>query len=188
MKNKRIYFGVLHSWLIHERHIDHLRQLVRTVEQKAGVRWLNYDEIRSGLSAVIIPDGVGINPLAKGLTNMVQSPFVCPEAQVFIEGVLDTYRERAYPIIGIGDGAACLWELLGNPVGYFNSKLRCLPPTNETLVTYDTDGAFVDKFAYANVYGFNEINVSLSAVVAQIVSNIESESVKAGEIENSWDV
>lgn len=109
-----------------------------------------------------MPDFVGIDPNAKGLTlengtrTIPMTPY-CPQVARFVADTLDIYVQRNYPVLGIGDSAAILWEATGGRVTTQHGKLACVgEPKFVKSVKDDLD--IVQTFRFGDIRGVSSMD------------------------------
>ena len=174
IKERKPLVGVLHSYQVLAADYQAIERVVSAIG--ARLRWINHDETRSSFSAIIIPDGIGINPLAPGLQNLPHTGG-CPSAiQFCFGGTLDWYIQANYPIIGIGDGAANLWCLTGHKVRNVQGKLCMVPPKlNETFAELVLDEGLVSQWKFGNLYGIPSARFLSQSQLLKVVVSEEDE-------------
>lgn len=152
-KGKRVLVGVLHS------HEVNLKEVETAINGYANVRFINHDETRSGIDLLVIPDGIGVNPLLRGFgQNNLPLSTVCPKALKFFEHTFKHYHSKlALPIIGIGDGMCYLWNEIGGQLSTIGSKGVCIKNSNHDVNAEVDDLGIVTRFRQENLVGISTI-------------------------------
>lgn len=130
--------------------------------------------MRRMLTAIIIPDGVGLSSLA-GFDDLLYERPICPRVDRFRKDMLQHYIDDGMPIIGIGDGAAMLWNQIGQKLSIVHDNVVMLPPKDNIQgIVYQLDDLnLVSKFSYGSLYGLKDL-VGLRPLLLKINSLVET--------------
>ena len=175
-KERRVLVGVLHS------HEVNLKEIEVYINGYANVRFINHDETRSGIDLLVIPNGIGVNPLLRGFgENGLPIHPVCPKSLKFFEKTFTHYHSKlALPIIGIGDGMCYLWNEIGGQLATINGKGVC-KKTPDTNIDVDIDDlGIVTRFRRENLVGISSINNPIfTATIRNIVRlvNLDAKNI-----------
>lgn len=163
---KNLLVGVLFS------NEESLIRIENILQNKARIRVVTYDEKRSGLDLLIIPDGVGLLP-----APYLLPAFTCPRLLLAEQHQIIDWYINIMPVVGIGDGAGVLYQKLGEKV--LNKPLRFELPKNPHI-EFDTSNGI--RFTYGSVYGSTDYNI-LSRIVKKVGNLLEQEN----EEKDDWE-
>lgn len=156
--------------------INHLRPL-------GGVKILDYNTGTVGVDIVVIPDKIGLYPGCRCFGLKTPNTIMDNDAEVFRIYALQKFIERDIPIIGIGDGAAMLWNCLEQHVEEVSKTLRLIIPVGRKDIQFTDDGLFVTSFKHKSLYGFNTFGVNALKVIQHYNSIVNApEEPPMGEI------
>lgn len=133
-----------------------------------------------GIDILMIPDHTGLYPGANAFSNAAYTAVgtkpMCPYAELFRIKSLEYYINREIPVIGVGDGAAMLWNYLGHNIAVLeDTKLGLIPPQTGK-VQYKTDGVFVTSFIDDDIIGITDVfDGSIKRILGQVVKSIADE-------------
>lgn len=117
---------------------------------------LPFQEDRS-IDVLILPDGAGIscyNP-GFGKARNALGPDACATTALFVKETLTYYIGKGTTIIGIGDGSAALYGMLGGNIAFVHNNVVKLPSSNlEARMEWELDPSalFVDNFVIDETY------------------------------------
>lgn len=170
---RRANFGILHSFNADTRVLESI------CSTYGNVRYINHDEHRSGIDILVIPDGVGVNPLLRGYSENVIPSVPCdPKVMRFYETAFKFYHEQlSLPILGIGDGASLLWSHLGGKLGISKNKTIMIGGLGAQLVEVD-DLGIVTRFKQGNLAGLSEQS---HMMLGSILKNVAMQVTKTNE-------
>lgn len=180
--SKRISFGLVFSPSSEYKSIE------RILSTYGQVKFINYDDFRTAIDILVIPHKVGIFPNANAFIRgrgliAVSDKKVCNRVSRFMATTYVKYAEANYPIIGIGDGAANIWNELGQKLDYVGNKLVCVAPSQEKLSSIDyqlDEMGLVTRFKIGSICGFmNPQDPNLFKTIRVML-----DAARNGELEN----
>jgi hypothetical protein len=158
---------VLHSFKANEPILEGI------ISQHGEVRYVNYNEIRGGIDLLVIPNGVGVNPLLAGFSVGKFQSFpqtsLCPKTLAFFEHAFNFYHNNlALPILGIGDGASYLWSHIGGQLATHQGNAVMIKSVDAQAADVNDIGQVI-SFRHGNLMGVNSIT---SPKLSEILKNV----------------
>jgi hypothetical protein len=123
---------------------------------------------RLSVDMLIIPDGIGLYPGVEGFSKYaaVSAKPMCQFAELFRLNDLEWYADRDTPLLGIGDGAAMLWNFLGHSLTVVHTPEKGtyfgLNEPTHSNPEYTNDDIFVTSFGDKNIFGTMELYTKLT--------------------------
>lgn len=162
---------------------DELPDIEIIASQHGRVRFVNHDERRSGIDALIIPGKVGVIPTLRGFERSKLPVFpknpCCPKITKFFETTFAHYDELGTPIIGIGDAACYIWDYLGFQLNTTRRGVMMIMPEKKDFKSGTIEASeepFVERFRFGHLMGINSIeNLKFSNMLGNIAQQVRQD-------------
>lgn len=177
---KKVHFGLVVSF-----QSPDMQKLYSILQGMGRVSFVGPDDRDTRYDAIIVPSaGISPNLACFAHDTMQHLPFapICPFIERFREQSIPYYRDKDISIIGLGDSAAIVWDLLKQKVVSTSLGLRLLTPKdNKDITLLGKNDIFVDAFSLYQdetsiLAGFVEIGTQFSNCVLDIRNNIMKEA------------
>lgn len=185
---KKVHFGLVVSF-----QSPDMQKLYSILQGMGQVSFVGPDDRDTRYDAIIIPSA-GINPNLSCFAHdtMQHLPFapICPFIERFREQSIPYYRDKDISIVGLGDSAAIIWDLLSQKVVSTSLGLRLLTPKdNKEITILGKNDIFVEAFSLYQdetsiLAGFTSLDTRFSNLVLE-VRNIVMQEAKRLKVANS---
>lgn len=188
---RKVHYGLVVSF-----QSPDMQKLYSILQGMGRVSFVGPDDRDTRYDAIIIPSaGISPNLACFAHDTMQHLPFapICPFIERFREQSIPYYRDKDISIIGLGDSAAIVWDLLSQKVVSTSLGLRLLTPKdNKDIQVLGKNDIFIDAFSLYQdetsvLAGFTSVDTRFSNLILEIRNIVmeEARNLKEANSDNT---